>query len=59
MERLSLNILLRTLFGSAISDDNARRIVRAVEFVLRVAGRGMLLEERDSVIPCTAKGAAR
>ncbi len=44
MERLSLNILLRTLFGSAISPSEASRIVHAVEFVLRVAGRGMFLE---------------
>ncbi len=44
MEQLSLAILLRTLFGSAISDDESQRIVRAVEFVLRVAGRGMFLE---------------
>jgi cytochrome P450 len=44
MERLSLNILLRTLFGSGIQQDEADRIVHSVEFVLRVAGRGMFLE---------------
>ena len=44
MEKLSLNILLRTLFGAGISAQESERIVKAVEFVLRIAGRGMFLE---------------
>jgi cytochrome P450 len=44
MERLSFHILLGTLFGSGISLDESERIIQSVEFVLRVAGRGMFLE---------------
>jgi cytochrome P450 len=44
MERLSFYILLGTLFGSEISLDESDRIIHSVEFVLRVAGRGMFLE---------------
>lgn len=44
MEQLSLNALLGAMFGSSIDPDATRRITRAVEFVLGVAGRGMFLE---------------
>jgi cytochrome P450 len=44
MERLSLSILLSTLFGAEISEADTKRIVDAVQFVLAIAGRGMFLE---------------
>jgi len=44
MEQLTLGALLVALFGTGIGKDEARRVTRAVEQVLRVAGRGMFLE---------------
>ena len=39
-----MSILLKSLFGSGVGREQSQRIVQAVEFVLRVAGRGMFLE---------------
>src|SRR5207248_10163763 len=44
MEKLSMNIMLATLFGSSIREEEANRIAEAIELILGVAGRGMFLE---------------
>lgn len=44
MEKLSMSIMLSTLFGSSIREEEANRIAQAIEMVLGVAGRGMFLE---------------
>lgn len=44
MEKLSMGIMLGTLFSSSVSEEEANRIAQAIELVLSVAGRGMFLE---------------